>query len=146
MSAGLLRAAVDLARVWTRIYTLGMPPWERDARRVEIESDLWEFEQDHRTRGIGLVRTAGHALARLVLGMPDDLRWRIERTPRRQAWRTVFAASTAAAAIYSVLWLTSVMKADLLPTPHPLPAGRAFDHPPPPPPPPPLPPPRPRAR
>ena len=54
-----------LVRAWTRLYTVGMPREWRDQRRAEIESDLWESEQQD-------------AIVRLIRGMPADLGWRIE--------------------------------------------------------------------
>lgn len=61
--------AADLARLWTRVYTVGLDPALRDARRAEIESDLWESQQD------GDART--QILPRLVAGILDDLLWRV---------------------------------------------------------------------
>ena len=37
-----LRFVIGLVRAWTRVYTCGMVQTLRDARRAEVESDLWE--------------------------------------------------------------------------------------------------------
>ena len=61
------RAAAGMARWWTRVYTAGLPDDLRDARRAEVESDLWESVADG--------APSRHILARLVLGVVDDLTW-----------------------------------------------------------------------
>jgi len=42
----MLRLATALVRLWTRVFTLGMPDRVREWRRAEIESDLWEQAHD----------------------------------------------------------------------------------------------------
>ena len=75
MKSTLLSLATRLVRAWTRLYTLGLPRAERTARRAEIDSDLWEFEHDpDAPRG---ARAAAQVLARLLIGIPDDLAWRM---------------------------------------------------------------------
>jgi hypothetical protein len=59
----------DLARLWTRVYTSGLDPSLRDARRAEIESDLWESQQHADGRA--------QILSRLVAGVVDDVLWRV---------------------------------------------------------------------
>jgi len=71
-----LRCAVCLVRAWTRGYTWRLDAMTRDARLAEIESDLWEFQND--PIGSGSLRPAMHILARLALGIPADLGWRLE--------------------------------------------------------------------
>lgn len=71
----MVRFAIAIARGWTRLYTWSMPARLRDERRAEIESDMWEFLQDSDDR-----RSPGaQILFRLVMGVPDDLGWRIEQ-------------------------------------------------------------------
>ena len=70
--------AAGLTRSWTRCYTLGLSREDRDARRMEIESDLWEHEQDT-PRGMRARAAFGLAVvSRLVRGMPADLFWRLQ--------------------------------------------------------------------
>ena len=38
--------AVTVGRTWTRAYTWGTPSVWAEQRRAEIESDLWEQQQD----------------------------------------------------------------------------------------------------
>ena len=54
MNSLLLRFAVSLVRGWTRAYTWRMPPGLRPVPRcAEVESDLWELQQDpDRDRGL----------------------------------------------------------------------------------------------
>ena len=47
-----LASAILVVRAWTRLYTSGMAPEIRDARRAEIDSDLWEFHEDARRRSV----------------------------------------------------------------------------------------------
>jgi len=61
------RAAAGVARWWTRVYTAVLPGHLRDARRAEVESDLWESVSDG--------APSRHILARLALGIGDDLTW-----------------------------------------------------------------------
>jgi uncharacterized protein (TIGR03435 family) len=76
MKSPLLRLAITCVRTWTWLYTLGMPTASRERRRAEIESDLWEFQRD--ADGDDALASAAHVLHRLLLGMPDDLGWRLE--------------------------------------------------------------------
>jgi uncharacterized protein (TIGR03435 family) len=73
MTARMLGLAVRLVRLWTRVYTLGMSARVRDARISEIECDLWEHQHDG-DRPARSIET----FVRLLLGMPDDLLWRME--------------------------------------------------------------------
>ncbi|HJU42562.1 MAG TPA: hypothetical protein VJ691_07085 [Vicinamibacterales bacterium] len=72
------KLAMVLVRCWTRLYTSGLPPELRTARRAEIDSDLWELEHD--PDPVGKRGIASQILARLVVGLPDDLAWRMEVT------------------------------------------------------------------
>ena len=76
--------AVAIVRVWTRIYTAGLPPALRTERRAEIESDLWEGLHNPPAAGgsSGL-----QVIQRLIAGIPDDLAWRVELTTRAAAVR-----------------------------------------------------------
>jgi hypothetical protein len=73
MNSQLLAVVSNLVRAWTRVYTWGMRTELRDARRIEIESDLWESQ--HHSVGDG---SALQILLRLLLGIPADLSWRAE--------------------------------------------------------------------
>lgn len=143
MSDRLVRIAAASVRGWTRLYTSRMAPAVRDARRAEIESDLWEFQADTLRRRDAPRSAAAHMLARLLVGIPDDLLWRFEHAVNR-GWpvrRSVVVA--IALVVFAVaFWTISVMRASPLPQPPPSPLR--FDAHPrtPPPPPPPPPPPR----
>src|SRR5262249_23962205 len=73
-----LTIATDLVRRWTWLYTCGLDADVRDARRAEIESDLWDFRDDVKTSGANEPSARAHVLARLALGIADDLLWRRE--------------------------------------------------------------------
>ena len=70
----------SLVRNWARVYTFGLNSEIREARRAEIESDLWEHAHDSELgRDARSPFCALHALIRLLAGVPDDLLWRIEQ-------------------------------------------------------------------
>ena len=133
-----LRAAIAAVRGWTRFYTWGLPPGQRESRRDEIDSDLWESVNEH---GEGSCRLALHIIARLIIGIPDDLGWRTEQVEPGAAsrWRV---ALTALAVLMLGLWLvgrtaTSTRLPDLPASVHFPTHPKLIDAPPPPPPPPP---------
>jgi hypothetical protein len=132
----LLRLSVAAVRLWTRVYTWRMPRSVREARRAEIESDLWECQTDE---------AAGPALpiqimGRLALGVLDDVHWRVEHGSRAShvARRTI-ALSVGTAAVLACVWAGLTLSSA---EPPQLPAApdvrwRRAPYPPPPPPPPP---------
>lgn len=110
MTLVLLRFAIGCVRAWTRLYTSRMPPALRETRRAEIESDLWECQRDAaRDRVIG---AAFHILLRLLIGMPDDLGWRVEQSALAGTFTQggiAMAARVAGAAVFIViLWAIDV--------------------------------------
>ena len=140
-SSPLVAAANAVVRLWTRVYTAGLPPEARDARRAEIESDLWELEADADARG-GL-DPASHVLARCLIGIPDDLTWRVEEARLHRTSSRAAAAAALVAALLAAAWFLLSFERTAVP---PLPVGAAplqwrtpVDTPPPPPPPPPPP-------
>jgi hypothetical protein len=144
MTEVALRAAIAAVRGWTKLYTWNLPEEQRDARRGEIDSDLWESVNDAAADRGSL---ALHIAARLIAGIPDDLGWRRECAATAAAWRWRVALTVIAVAILG-LWLVGerTTSAQLPDVPESLrisPHGvRYIDAPtPPPPPPPPCPPP-----
>ena len=116
MTSRALLLAVRLVRVWTRAYTLGMPADVRDARLSDIECDLWECQHD-----VDRPARALEILARLLLGMPDDLLWRLEHAaaaegaatmapPRRTIAASAFSCSFAlhVLALAGAIWFDSL--------------------------------------
>lgn len=66
-----------LARGWVTVYTAGLNAADRDRRRTEIDSDIWE----HCASAVGAVarlRTGIELFLRVVLGMAADVLWRYE--------------------------------------------------------------------
>ncbi len=72
--------ATGLIRGWVRIYTIGLRDDERDSRRAEIESDLWEQQNADDPAGPSRIATAAHMVARWALGAPADVLWSLERS------------------------------------------------------------------
>jgi hypothetical protein len=105
-----LAAALAAVRGWTRVYTARMDPPLREARRAEIESDLWELHEDARRSGASPTRIAIHMLLRLLLGIGDDLAWRAEqiRVSPRIVREALWAG--AAASVVFVWWLASTLQ------------------------------------
>jgi hypothetical protein len=133
-----LAVATTFVRGWTRLYTWHMPTAQREARRAEIESDLWESRQDLASRRP--FSLAFHMLLRLLFGMPDDLSWRMEHTVFSgvRAQRTI-GLTAVAVFVLAIWWISASRQLAVLP---PLPASKlveqsSFILPPPPPPPPP---------
>ena len=137
MTSFLVRISVAAVRTWTRVYTWHMSRTVRDARRAEIESDLWESQTDEAARPTLPIQIIG----RLVLGVPDDMRWRVDHVSQdSHVARRTLAFSVATAAVLMCWW---VGLAVIPGTPPQAPAApevrweRAHYPPPPPPPPPP---------
>ena len=78
MITRLHKIAPAVARAWVRLYTRGMPAELRDARREEIDADLWEHQQDARDNGASHAIVGVEIMLRTLLGIPDDLGWRRE--------------------------------------------------------------------
>ena len=135
MNTFLTGVAIGLTRWWTRVYTIGTPGRFAEARRAEIEADLWEFERDIQTTAQG----AASASARLLLGVPDDLSWRLEQgVTARTVW---WSGPVIIGVLVSIFWFVSITQARDRPLP-PVPPPFADERPRLPPPPPPPPPPR----
>jgi len=129
-----LRAALSIVRLWTTIYTAGIPETLRDARREEIESDLWEAQHDSQSDPIRL--SAMHVVARLVAGIPDDLGWRLEQVNAMTRTARVSALVLVTCALVAIgggiaSWMT---RPGSLPAPSLRPLRARVVYPPPPPP------------
>ena len=138
MRRALLHAVLATVRLWTRVYTAGVPTALRDARREEIESDLWEAAHDSALDAAS--NSPLDVIIRLVTGIPDDLGWRLEVHPMEQARRIGILVVTGGGIL--ALWAgIASWRTDLAPVPtparHPLGASLAYLPAPPPPPPPP---------
>ena len=83
-----LALSVGMARSWVALYTLRLPRGIREARRSEIDSDLWEQQSEGGLIGRDEHEVGLHILARLALGIPADLTWRLERGISSQSRRT----------------------------------------------------------
>ena len=67
---------------WVALYTRGLPPEARLARRDEIESDLWSQRDEARSICRSSVSLAIEILTRLILGIAADVAWRLEHGQR----------------------------------------------------------------
>jgi TonB family protein len=131
------RVAASCVRGWTRIYTWRLPRDAREARRAEVESDLWESAHDPD----GVIHGGFHMLVRLLTGVPDDLGWRFEQENTMSARIKLRMAIVGLAAVVGAVWMGAAWSLSQTSRPDvPLPlasAGIGYLPPPPPPPPPP---------
>ena len=74
------RMAACLVRKWVNLYTIGLPIDVKKFRGEEIASDLLEQAQDASGSVSGRRSLRVHILGRLLLGIPDDLFWRMEHS------------------------------------------------------------------
>jgi TonB family protein len=135
MRRALLRAAVSIVRLWTTIYTAGIPETLRGARREEIESDLWEAQHDSQSEPIRI--SPLHVIARLAAGIPDDLGWRLEQVNAMTRTARVSALVVVTCALLAIgggiaSWMT---RPGSPPAPSLRPLRSRVMYPPPPPPP-----------
>lgn len=100
------RAAAAVARWWTRLYTAGLPVDLRDARRAEVESDLWESVADG--------APSGHIIARLALGIADDLTWSLTFMDTTTRNTTVWSLGSLAVLGAAWLWLSQAPQSALM--------------------------------
>ena len=103
MTVRLIAVLTTLTRWWVCIYTSHAPPDLAGGRRAEVESDLWEMQNDaERPDGLPLARLA---LWRLISGIPDDLAWCFETLAlEEQVMVRRWVAVTAASLIVLSLW------------------------------------------
>src|SRR5690349_17572882 len=108
-----VRAVAAAVRGWTWLYTAGVEPSLRDARRDEIASDLWESLHDPAWSDPLLARQLA---GRLVLGLSDDVWWRAEqRTAETQRRWRVGLTITAMLLLGFLLIAQSAMRSPAVP-------------------------------
>ena len=102
MNSILLRPAVGCVRLWTKIYTSGLPSDVRETRRAEIASDVWHSVHDPDCDAPW--KLALQMILRLLLGVPNDLGWRAEHltAPERSRIRAVLAGGALCALVLTV--------------------------------------------
>lgn len=74
----LLDFGSALTHAWTATYTHGLAHDARAERREEIDCDLWHQRHLAELDRQPVTGTALEVLARLLLGVPSDIAWRIE--------------------------------------------------------------------
>ena len=78
-----------MTRSWVALYTLGVPLDIREARRSEIDSDLWEHQWLASRCGDPAFGTAIEVLARMLIGIISDITWRAQTGLSTRAERSV---------------------------------------------------------
>ena len=84
-----LALSVGMARGWVALYTLRLPLDIREARRSEIDSDLWEQQWLAARRGDPAIGTAIEVLARMLFGIISDITWRAQAGASARADRRI---------------------------------------------------------
>jgi hypothetical protein len=82
-----------LVRGWVRLYTSGLPAELRDARRDEVDDDLWCEHQEALATGHSARSLDADRVLRLLFGIPADVSWR--RTYRGRAAATGIERSSS---------------------------------------------------
>jgi hypothetical protein len=113
MTSPFLDLAQTTVRVWTRLYTSGLPARLRQSRRAEIESDLFESRSDERHT----MSPAVQVMMRLLLGIPDDVQWRLVHATAVNNVVAVIVALTTTMLLLVALWMVDLLKARTLPVP-----------------------------
>ena len=80
-------SSMGFVRAWVRLYTAGLPSGLRDDRREEVDGDLWEQVHDAETGQRDGPPLATHLMLRMLLGLPDDLLWRLAHISSRDQGR-----------------------------------------------------------
>lgn len=70
--------AFAMVRGWTRLYTAGARHEARDARRAQVQSDLWEHRAEAKAEGIATSATSREVASRMVRSIPADVAWRLD--------------------------------------------------------------------
>ena len=113
MNAIPVRLAAPIVRGWTRVYTWRLPEPLAETRCREIESDLWELQNDPDESGG--THIASQMLGRMLLGMPDDLRWRLDRAADDVAARRLVTRAIVAAVLVAGVWTGQAWLSDVEP-------------------------------
>jgi len=95
--------SAGLVSRWVALYTLGLPADLRDARREEIEGDLWSQHEEASLIGRPDGSLAGEMLTRLVLGVPADISWRLAHLAGSRARSSVERRTTLGTRVVGLL-------------------------------------------
>jgi hypothetical protein len=71
-----------LVRGWVRVYTSRLPAELRDARRDEVDDDLWCEKEETQATGGSVRSLDADRVLRLLFGIPADISWRLEQRHR----------------------------------------------------------------
>src|SRR5436309_15195150 len=83
-----LALSVGMARSWVALYTRGLASEVRDARRSEIDSDLWEQQCLAAPLGDPAFGTAIEVVTRMLHGIISDITWRAQAGAPTRAERS----------------------------------------------------------
>ncbi len=75
--SGIAAITSRMVTSWATAYTIGLAPGQREQRRMEIASDVWEQHQAEGGAGRAQFSFAMSLLSRMIRGIPADLLWRV---------------------------------------------------------------------
>lgn len=100
MSQLISSIALSLVRGWFHLYTLGLPAEIQHRRRAELESDLWEQQADADRDNDRPELMGMDILSRMMLGIADDLSWRISQPSRVEVHNFGFGVIATSVALF----------------------------------------------
>ena len=100
MSQLISSIALSLVRGWFHLYTLGLPAEIQHRRRAELESDLWEQQADADRDNDRPELMGMDILSRMMLGIADDLSWRISQPSRVEIHNFGFGVIATSVALF----------------------------------------------
>jgi hypothetical protein len=95
-----------IVRGWVRLYTQGLPVELRDARRDEVDDDLWCEREEAAALGRSGRSLGADRVLRLLFGIPADISWRL--TYRGNAPSGLERRSSTGSRIVGVLAIVAV--------------------------------------
>jgi hypothetical protein len=103
-----------LVRGWVDLYTSGAPITAREARRAEIDDDLWCLDEEASSDGRSPSSLGTEMFIRLLGGMPADISWRLAQrgSPAPTTERTSSMSTRvigALAIVFGASWATVVL-------------------------------------
>ena len=111
-----------LVRAWVRLYTSGLPAPLRDARRDEVDDDLWCEHAEATALGRSARSLGADLVLRLLFGIPADISWRMTRRgsvaplhrERHSSTTRLGALAIAAGLCYGILLILFIPFSDAL--------------------------------
>jgi len=107
-----------LVRGWVRLYTGGLPAELRDARRDEIDDDLWCEHAEAAAAGRSARALDADLCLRLLFGIPSDISWRLayRRAPTPSSLERSSSMSSRTVGVLAIVAVASLVAQLILST------------------------------